>query len=294
MTVQHKMRDDVVTESMSQTYPVRREAIPAGQIPALGHAEAGAQDRTEVDRFLAVVESLSGDDWEQPTDCTQWTVRDILAHKAGSYAGFTSWDEFRRQVSARPGPGQMAVDAMNARQLADREGHSPAELIDELRRVGPQAIRTRQRLPWLLRKLPVPFGPPLGTVPVEYLTDLIYPRDTWMHRADICRATGKAFSQTPEHDGRIVALVVRDLAEKLKEPLRGQSVIFDLSGPAGDRYRIGPLAEPSAVLKMDVVEFNRLASDRITSKEALAQELVTISGDRSFAERVLAHTSVPY
>jgi uncharacterized protein (TIGR03083 family) len=250
--------------------------------------------REELNRFLTVVESLSGDDWQQPTDCVEWTARDILAHQAGSYAGFASWSEFKRQMSAKPGPGQMRVDAINARQLADRAGRSPANLISELRRVGPKAINTRQRLPWPLRKLRISMGPPLGTAAIEYLTDLIYTRDTWMHRADICRSTGRPFTQTPEHDGRIVALMMRDLAHKLQEHLRGQSVIFDLAGPAGGRFHIGALAEPTAALKMDVLEFNRLASGRISAEDAQAQGLVSLSGDHGFAGQVLAQTSIPY
>jgi uncharacterized protein (TIGR03083 family) len=291
--------------SLMNAVEMRDDTLDAGQIPALGHAEAGVMAREELNRFLAVVESLSGDDWQQPTDCTEWTVRDILAHQAGSYAGFASWGEFKRHMSAKPGPDQMQVDAVNARQLADRTGHSPADLIGELRQVGPKAINTRQRLPWPLRKLPIPFGPPLGTVAIEYLTDLIFTRDTWMHRVDICRATGRAFAQTPEHDGRIVALVLRDLAYKLTEHLRGQSVIFDLSGPAGGRFRIGKMAESSAILKMDVLEFNRLASERISTEDRLASEristeearaqgLVSVSGDHSFAGQLLSQTSVPY
>lgn len=164
-----------------------------------------------------------------------------------------------------------------------------------MRRVGPKAVSTRQRLPWLLRKLKiVPFGPAYGTRSVEYLTDLIYPRDTWMHRMDICRASGQPFVQTAAHDGRLMALVMRDLAQELNGHLRGQSVIFDLAGPAGGRYRIGKTAEPSAIIKMDMIEFNRLASGRITGAEAKAQSLIAISGDHGFAGQILAHTSVVY
>lgn len=282
------------TQSLIDAFERRDDTLKAEHFPALAHAEAGVMAREELNRFLTVVESLSGDDWQQPTDCIEWTVRDMLAHQAGSYAGFAGWGEFKRQMSAKPGPGQMQVDAINARQVADRAGRSPAELISELRRVGPKAINTRRRLPWLLRKLRVPMGPPLGTTAIEYLTDLIYTRDTWMHRADICRATGCPFTQTLEHDGRMVALVLRDLAHKLTKQLRGQSVIFDLTGLAGGRFHIGKLAEPSAILKMDVLEFNRLASARVSAEEAKAQGWVTISGDRSFADQVLAQTSVPY
>jgi len=281
-------------QSLMHTIEMRDDTLNAEQIPALAHDEAGVMAREELSRFLAVIDALEGDDWQQPTDCTQWSVRDILAHQAGSYAAFASWSAFKRMNQAKPGPDQMQVDAINDQQLADRAGRSPAELINELRRVGPKGINTRQRLPWLLRKLPVPFGPPLGTVAVEYLTDLIYTRDTWMHRVDICRATGREFTQTQDHDGRMVALVLRDLAHKLKDHLRGQSVIFDLTGPAGGRFRIGKLTEPSAVIKMDVLEFNRLASERISVEEAKAQGLVTINGDHGFADRVLAQTAVPY
>ncbi|MCA9971653.1 MAG: maleylpyruvate isomerase family mycothiol-dependent enzyme [Anaerolineales bacterium] len=282
------------TATFTEPHAATGQTIDAARIPALGHAEAGGLAREELRRFLALVETLHADAWQQPTDCTEWTVRDILAHQAGSYAGFTSWAEFRRQLSARPAPGQMQVDALNARQLADRAASSPAELIAELREVGPKAIRTRQRLPWLLRKLRLPMGPPLGTCAVEYLTDLIYPRDTWAHRLDICRAAQRPFHQTPEHDGRLLALVLRDLARKLDGRLRGQSVIFHLTGPAGGRYRIGHTAEPSAVIKMDALEFSRLASKRLTAREALAQGLATVSGDAAFAAEVLAETAVPY
>lgn len=281
-------------QTLMATIEMRDDTIDAAQIPALAHGEAGVMAHAELNRFLALVETLTGDDWGQPTDCTAWNVGDILAHQAGAYAGYTSWSEFKRQITAKAGPGQMMVDAMNERQLADRAGRTPDQLISELRAVGPKAIRTRQRLPWPLRKLPIPWGPPLGTTPVDYLTDLIYTRDTWMHRADICRATGQPFVQTAEHDGRVVALVVRDLARKLVDHLRGRSVVFDLTGAAGGRYRIGQMAEPTAILRMDVVEFNRLASGRISADAAKAQGLVTVSGDRTFADQVLAETSVPY
>jgi uncharacterized protein (TIGR03083 family) len=221
-------------------------------------------------------------------------VRDILAHQAGAYAGWASFAEFRWQFSAKAGPGQMLVDAANARQIADRAERSPAELIGELRRVGPRAIAARQRLPWMARKIPLPMGPPLGMATLEYLADTIYARDTWMHRMDVCRATGRAFEQTEAHDGRLAALVVRELEPVLRPALNGQSCVYDLAGAAGGRYRLGQMQEPSACLAMDMVEFNRLASGRLMAPEAERQGLVTLSGDLALARALLARTSVPY
>jgi hypothetical protein len=53
------------------------------------------------------------------------------------------------------------------------------------------------------KRLPLPL---LGMVPLGYLTDLISTRDMWMHRLDICRATGREMVLTSRHNGRITAL----------------------------------------------------------------------------------------
>lgn len=282
-----------LTGSIANT-TYRTDVQHAAHIPALTHEEAGTLARTELERMLAVVESLEGDDWQQQTECTEWTVRDMVAHQAGCYASGASWREFFHQASAKPTEDQLPVDALNARQVSDRAGASPNEVIAELREVGPKAIRRRQRLPWLLRKIPIPFGPPLGTAKIEYLTDVIYSRDTWMHRVDICRATGKPFVQTAEHDGRMVALVVRELAEHLRDTLNGKSVIFELRGPAGGRYGIGDASEPTAIIAMGVIDFARLTSERITADEAQHEGVVEIAGDANVAAHVLTNTVVPY
>ncbi len=189
----------------------------AGDVAGLTHSEAGAMAAHELQRTLVLLDSLEGEDWEQPTACTLWNVRDMTSHLAGACAGFASFAEFRQQYLQNPylRQAEMSIDGINQRQVEDRAGVAPDDLIAELRAVGPKATRTRQRLPGLLRALPVPFGPPLGTVPVSYLTDLIYTRDMWRHRLDICQATGREMEVTAGHDARVTALVVRDLARKL-------------------------------------------------------------------------------
>ena len=69
-----------------QTIPtVLSNTVPnAADIPKLTHAEAGVLAREELTRFLHLLETLDSDDWNQPTYCTQWTVRDMLAHQAGA------------------------------------------------------------------------------------------------------------------------------------------------------------------------------------------------------------------
>ena len=65
------------------------------------------------------------------------------------YAGAPGWrlcsgasyKELIHQLSGKRRPGQLPEDAINAIQLRDRAGKSPAELITELRRVGPVQLK---------------------------------------------------------------------------------------------------------------------------------------------------------
>lgn len=270
-----------------------QQAQAALSIPKLTHAEAGRLATTEAERVLTLIESLAGADWAQPTDCTEWTVRDMVAHLAGATAAWSSWAEFRRQNIGNPymKEATMSIDAINRRQLEDRQPATSADLVAEFREMAPRAVRTRQRLPWLLRNLWLPFGPPLGFAPLSYLTDTIYTRDQWMHRVDITRATGREMVVTPEHYGRMVALVVRDLGQRLKGQLQGRLHLL-LRGEAGGRFSFDGGAGPEAVIEMEVVTFNRLASGRLAAEQALAETQVT--GEQSVARWFVQRCDVPY
>jgi uncharacterized protein (TIGR03083 family) len=275
--------------------------LEVSRIPPLTHAEAEQMARTELVHLVELFKSLSSADWGKPTDCTLWNVRQILAHQAGAYAGFASWGQFIRQwsqLSKRPQPGQYTVDLINKRQVEDRAHLSPSKLIAELEKKGAKAITTRQRLPGFLRAVPVPFGPPLGTARLDYLTDLIYTRDTWSHRLDICRATGRDMLLRPEHDGRIIALVMRDLMRKFHkefgEKFNAISIVYQLTGPAGGCWRIGLVEKTTTTIHMDALDFSRLTSGRLKPDEVLNESLAVIENDLGMARWVLNHSAVPY
>ncbi len=268
----------------------------ATSIPQLAHPEAAEMAIVELERFLTLVESLAPADWEQPTACPLWNVRQVVAHVTGAAAAYARWSEFKRQYSPfvqRPyrQAGFSLLDALNQIQVDDRSTATPAALIAELREVGPRAIATRKRLPALVRAMRLPL-PLLGVAPLGYLTDLIYTRDMWMHRLDICRATGREMVQTPQHDGRITALVLRDLTRKLRPKLVGQAVVYELTGSAGGSFRLGGTASPSARITMDVLDFHLLASGRLKAEERSAH--LSCSGDEYLADLALDNTHVPY
>lgn len=265
----------------------------AEAIPGPSHAESSHLAETEFRRVLALLESLEGEDWAQPTYCTEWNVRDMAAHLAGGMAATLSLGNFLHYYVRNPYLKVMALreDAANRLQIEERAGLTAAEVIAEFRANGPVSIRNRERLPWLVRKAPMPMGS-LGLAPLDYLTNVIFPRDEWMHRYDICAATGKEMVVSAAHDGRITALVLRDVARKLKRALQGRTVALRLAGPAGGDTLFGRGSAPDATIATDIFSLNLRASGRITPAQMLPR--TAIDGDQAVATWFLENLEVPY
>lgn len=101
-----------------------------------------------------------------------------------------------------------------------------------------------------------PTGPDAPSEPWSFgfLVDVILTRDTWMHRIDIARATGRDPVLTPEHDGVLVDDVVREWAQR-----HGEACSLVLTGAAGGSWAFGT---GGPELRADVVDFCRSLSGR--------------------------------
>ncbi|HVL03502.1 MAG TPA: maleylpyruvate isomerase family mycothiol-dependent enzyme, partial [Acidimicrobiales bacterium] len=105
---------------------------------------------------------------------------------------------------------------MNQLQIEERSGLPDAAVAQELRDRIEAAVKARRRVPSLFRRAPSPGSSDRLTL--GDLVDVILTRDVWMHRVDVCRATDRPPRLTPEHDGRLVADVVRDWADRHGQP----------------------------------------------------------------------------
>jgi uncharacterized protein (TIGR03083 family) len=232
-------------------------------------AEAPAIAAAEYDRFLALLQQLGPDDWAQPTDCDEWDVRAMVAHVLGACEGCASVREMVHQTRlgkrAAKRRGGADVDGINEVQVRERAHLTPPELLARLRSAAPRAVRGRRRLPSFLRGVDVGDAV-IGPLPLGHLMDVVYTRDTWLHRVDISRATGRPLELTGEHDGRIVADVIGEWAA-----LHGQPFELRLTGPAGGRYRQGA---GGPVLELDAVELCRVLSGRVRGEGLLAVPVV--------------------
>lgn len=130
----------------------------------------------ELEAFGALIGPLDATAWAAPTRCEGWTVGDVAAHVIGSMSDV---------VNGRlEGLGSLEV---TAREVAERQGRSPAELASELAQVTKLTADLGASLDDDAWAAPAPGGydGPLG----EGVEALWY--DTFLHADDIRDALGR-------------------------------------------------------------------------------------------------------
>jgi uncharacterized protein (TIGR03083 family) len=237
--------------------------------PPLGHREAMALATAEFERILTRLRSLAPEDWARPTVCELWDVRAMASHVLGMAEAQASLRQFLHvyRASGKRSGGKM-IDAMTATQVRERASMPPAAIIDRLALVAPRAIRARTRTPAFLRgAVRMRQDPPFEAErwPYGYLVDVVFTRDTWMHRLDISRATGRPMELTAGHDGRLIADVVADWARRHARPFS-----LTLTGPAGGTWQTGGHGEH---LELDALEFCWTVGSRQRGTGLLATEV---------------------
>ncbi|MBV9661394.1 MAG: maleylpyruvate isomerase family mycothiol-dependent enzyme, partial [Acidimicrobiales bacterium] len=210
------------------------------------------------------------EEWALPTDCTAWNVRQMVLHVLGSGDAQASVRQFVRQLRNGLPLNKLIeshhwVDGMNEFQIRERDHLSNDAVVEQLRAAGPEAVRGRWRTPPPARYLPMPFGPPIGWVPLKYLLDVGFTRDVWCHRIDLHQAVNRPMRLSADHDGRLVADIVVEWAA-----LHGQPFELVLEGPAGGKFDQGSGGER---VEMDALDFIRVVSGRLTGTGVLANPL---------------------
>lgn len=223
------------------------------------HREAMVLATTEYQRFIDLLHDLSPADWTRPTDCSLWDVKATVCHALGNMEANASLREMAHQMrivkKRAKAAGTLMVDEMTALQVAERSPMSPAELVSRVESIAPRAVAGRRRMPRVARRfVRIDTPPPFERMTLGYLCDTIFTRDLWMHRVDICRATGRDMDLTADHDGRLVAAIVGEWSMHHGEPYE-----LVLDGMAGGRYRHGDSTDQ---LRLDAVEFCRIVSGR--------------------------------
>ena len=100
------------------------------------------------DEIVALVDGASPDAWSSPTYEDGWTAKDVLAHVA-STCGPASFMLAMAQAPAggSAGGGSFDGEAFNRQQTAVRAGHSPHQILDEIRSTMQRDIQAVEGAP---------------------------------------------------------------------------------------------------------------------------------------------------
>jgi uncharacterized protein (TIGR03083 family) len=259
-----------VTQPVSQANAGTTAACEVSTIPPIERPESVELASNEAASMVEQLSGLEALDWTRPTDCPLWDVRAVAGHVVGmaqTFSGLRRFASTMRAGGKAAGDG-MFVDGLTAVQVATNAALTTAALVDELARLGPLQAQWRggRRL---MRRIPLKQEMRNGGVEtwkLGYLLDIVLTRDSWMHRVDIARATGRPMKLTPAHDGRIVADAVAEWARR-----HGKPFSLELTGPAGGRFVGG--GGGGEQITLDAVEFCRILSGRGTGEGLLGQEV---------------------
>lgn len=240
--------------------------------PALARSVAMTLAATEYERVVSMFESLTPQQWAMPTDCPGWDVRAMAGHMLGMAQMVATVPELVRQqaTSQRTAKkdGGPSIDALTALQVAKNANLTTSTLVENMRTVGPKAVRGRRRVPALIRNRRMPEPQSVEGHPewwtFGFLFDVILTRDPFMHRLDINRATGVSVCATANHEGVLVDDIVSEWAGR-----HGQEFNLKLSGPAGGTWG----TETTELITLDAFDFCRTLAGRIPPTGLLASQV---------------------
>jgi uncharacterized protein (TIGR03083 family) len=168
----------------------------------------------EREDFADFLDGLSPEQWEQPSLCELWRVRDVVAHVI-SYEELSRWQLVRRFAK-----GGLVPPCVNAIGVAEYAGRSPRQLSELMRTCIPP------------RGLTSAFGGMIALV------------DGMIHQQDIRRPLGIGRVIPPQRLQRVLDIALRSPATRGARKARGvRLVATDLDWDYGDGLEVAGQGE---------------------------------------------------
>jgi uncharacterized protein (TIGR03083 family) len=265
-----------------------REAARARRPPATATPAFAAPYAAQVAALDLMLSDLAPEDWQRTAAYGELTVHDLLAHLAATDGLVAAALGLPVHPPVEPGE---RLAARTAAVLHHERGR-PAEQTRRSWRAQADAV---------CRSLVGHPSPRTATVALGRpfpLTDVMTARafETWIHSEDIAAATRRpAVAPLPEHVYPMADFAARVLPRVISRrvaPPHDRYVRLHLTGAGGGTWTV-PLdlaatasaaVRPAAVVALDVVEFCRLAGDRLDP----GRIAVEIRGDAALAREFLA------
>lgn len=259
--------------------------------------------------LLEVLRDLSPAEWNLPTACPGWSVKDVAAHLLGDDIGRLSRGRdgyvnpaFAAGLDITTLPGLVtAINRQNAVWDAGARRMSPRLLIELLALTGKWTQEYFASLDLDAPGMPVDWAGP-EPAPVWFDVAREY-TERWHHQQHIRDAVGRPGLKEREWFAPVLETFVRGLARPLvyvAAPI-GTALRLTISGEAGgewvalrgeDGWRLGiaPDLPAAATVALDQEIAWRLFTKGIAKDEA--RQTARISGDPALAEHILATVSI--
>jgi uncharacterized protein (TIGR03083 family) len=263
-------------------------------------AEAALAETWE--SLATVGDGLGDTEWERPTACPGWSVKDQFSHLIG----------IERMLLGETAPewtGPLGDHVRNDFAVANepwvavRRSSAGPVVRDEFIEVTGRRLAVLAGLSeeeWAK----VGFSPS-GQVPYAEFMDLrVF--DSWVHEQDVRSALGRPGGSGGRASalslGRVQSAMGFVVGKKAAAP-EGSVVCFDVTGAPGDARRFalgitggraGEVADEAraaagvgVTLTLDAVDFTQLGCGRVTAAELEAAGRIGVAGDADLGERVL-------
>lgn len=201
-------------------------------------------------KLVALLRTLQAEDWQRPTIAGTWLVRDVVAHLADVTLRRLS---FHRDGMPPPPPPRPIrsdrdfvefINWLNAGWVAAARRLSPRVLTDLFEQASSDLAGWFERLPL---DAPALFGVSwAGEQSSEGWFDVGREfTELWHHQEQIRIAVGARSLDDPRYLRAVIEIAVRGLPHAFREarPEPGQTVLLDVSGPAGGQWTLAGEAE---------------------------------------------------
>lgn len=257
-----------------------------------------------IEAISELVSSLVEGEWNRPTECPGWSVRDVVSHVIGVECEALGDP---RPIHTLP-RDLFHVTSEASRymevQVDVRRHHTGPEMTSELEYTiirRSRQLRNERRKPDDVVSHPV-----YGKMPLSRFVEL-RTFDVWTHEQDLRRALG-----VPGNLDSAGALIAREymlaalpkvVAHEAKAP-RKSAVVFDVSGPVEflrtvrvdedgkGRVDGSPSLGPLVTFTTDWETYARLACGRVRARSKKVADRLKVEGDQDLAERILGSFAV--
>jgi uncharacterized protein (TIGR03083 family) len=242
-----------------------------------------------------VCRALTAEQWDLPTECPGWSVRDNVSHLIGTERGLAG-QPATSHVAPSADWVKNPIGTANENEVDARRGLPGADVLaefDEITATRLAQLRAMTDEEWTADSW-TPIGP--GTL-FDFLQIRIL--DSWVHEQDVRRAVGVpgnldglAANHTID---RLVRTIPATFGRRAGAP-DGASLVFTLTGPVRRDVRLQMVdgraqrldaapADPTVRIAMDSETFVLLA----TGRQPVDAVAATVAGDATLGAAVLAN-----